>query len=553
MKSLNNTFWLFNYDRSLLKFDLIAGLTAAAVVIPKSLAYAVIAGLPVEVGLYTSLVPLVVYALLGTSRKLSVSGTTTIAILTAAELSRIGLTGGSSGELIVAAATLAVLVGVFLCLAAVLRLGFLGNFISLPVLTGFKAGIGAVIIVDQLPKLIGIHIDKTGFFRDIISIAGHVPMMHVPTLLVGACAIAVIFFMEKRAPHSPAPLIAVALGIAASFLFGLKALGVKTVGFIPAGLPEFSMPQAALFVKLWPAALGIALMSFTESVAAAKAFTDYHEPRLNVNRELFALGAVNILGGIFQAMPAGGGTSQTAVNSQAGARTQVSGLVAAACTLVVMLFLSGVIAAMPMCILAAVVIVTSAPLINFADFKAIRIIRKDEFYWSLIACLGVMVLGTLQGIMVAVGISVLMLMYSANHPPVYLLGRKKGTDIYRSLERFPEDEQIPGMLIVRTEGMLTFASMPNAADSFNALVKDRQAKVLLLDLSAVPAIEFTALMQLETAEEKMAEHNVSLWLTGLNQRVEESILKSKLGGRLKDGRMFYTVPDAVQHYLKQIK
>jgi high affinity sulfate transporter 1 len=543
-------FWFLDYDRSVLKFDLIAGLTVAAVVIPKSLAFAVIAGLPVEVGLYTALIPMVVYALLGSSQKLSVSTTTTIAILTATELSRVAA-GGSPEELMTAASTLAFLVGTFLCMAAVLRLGFLAYFISAPVLTGFKAGIGLVIIVDQFPKLLGVHINKTGFFRDILSISHHVPEAHIPTLLVGGAALMMIVILEKSMPHSPAPLFAVAAGIAASTFFGLKAMGVHIVGNIPAGLPHLSIPDFSLLLKLWPAALGIGLISFTESVAAGRAFAESGDAKPDVNRELFAGGAANMLGAFFQAMPSGGGTSQTAVNSQAGARTQAAEIVTAACTLIVMLFLSRVVALMPLCVLAAVVIATTVPLINPADFKAIYHVRKREFCWGLISCAGVMILGTLQGILVAVVMSVLMLMYQANHPPVYLLGRKKGTDAFRNLELYPQDEVIPGLLIVRTEGMLTFASMPRAADKFNALLKGREAKVLLLDLSAVPDIEYTALMQLEEAERKMSESGVSLWFAALNRSALESIRHTCLGERLKDGRMFYTVEEGVQQYLRQ--
>jgi SulP family sulfate permease len=495
------------------------------------------------------MIPMVVYSLLGTSRKLSVSTTTTIAILTAAQLSEVAA-GRSSGELMYAAATLAFLVGSFLCLAAVLRLGFLAYFISAPVLTGFKAGIGVVIIVDQFPKLLGVHIDKAGFFRDILSISHHLPETHIPTLLIGGAGLLMIVIFEKIRPHSPAPLLAVAAGIALSFLFPLKAMGVNIVGDIPAGLPGLSIPDISLFFKLWPGALGIALMSFTESIAAGSAFAGHGDAKPAVNRELFAVGAANLLGGLFQTMPAGGGTSQTAVNNQAGARTQAAEMVTAACTLIVMLFLSRVIGLMPLCVLAAVVIVTTLPLINPADFKAIHHVRKDEFYWSLIAFAGVMILGTLQGILVAVVISVLMIMYHANHPPVYLLGRKKGTDIYRNLELYPEDEVIPGLLILRTEGMLTFASIPRAADKFNALTAGREAKILLLDLSAVPDIEYSALMQLEEAEQKMAESSTSLWVAGLNRRVLESIGRTALGERLKDGRIFYTTEEAVQQYLR---
>ena len=541
--------WFLRYDSRLLKFDVVAGLTAAAVVIPKALAYSVIAGLPVQVGLYTALIPMVAYALLGTSGKLSVSTTTTLAILTATELGRVG-GGGTPGELITAAATLSVLVGAVLCVAAILRLGFMAYFISAPVLTGFKAGIALVIIADQLPKLLGFHIHTVGFFRDVWTIIQTLPETHLLTLLVGGGGLVLLVVMEKLRPHSPAPLVVVAAGIAASFFFDVGGRGVEVVGAIPAGLPHLSLPDMTLVSTLLPGAVGIALMSFIESIAAGKAFARPEDPELRVDRELFALGAANLAGGFFQGMPAGGGTSQTAVNSQAGARTQAAGLVTALGTLVVMFFLAPAVALMPLGILAAVVIATTAPLINIADFRAIRTVRAKEFYWAVIATAGVVLLGTLSGILVAVTISVLVLMNQANHPPVYILGRKKGTDIFRNLELDPQDEQIPGLLILRTEGMLSFASVHHAGERMRAVTDGSDAAVLVLDLSAVPDIEYTALLQLEKAERNLAARGTSLWLVGLNARVLEAVRRTPLADKLKDGRMFYTVSQAVEEYLK---
>ena len=321
---------LHGYQREWLRPDLIAGLTAAAVVIPKAMAFATIAGLPVQVGLYTALVPMVVYALLGTSRPLSVSTTTTIAILTGSALGTVA--HGAGVDLLVAAATLAVMVGLVLLAAGVLRLGFVANFISEPVLVGFKSGIGFVIVVDQLPKLLGVHIDKTGFFRDIFAILAHLPQTSLVTLAVSAAIVVLIFGMERFVPRVPAPLVAVAAAIAASALLGLPAHGVATVGQVPTGLPFVTWPDLALVHALWPPAVGIALMSFTESIAAARAFAERDEPLPEPNRELFALGVANAAGGLLGAMPAGGGTSQTAVNRLAGARSQAAELVTAAGT-----------------------------------------------------------------------------------------------------------------------------------------------------------------------------------------------------------------------------
>lgn len=249
--------------------DLLPGLTTAAVVVPKALAYATIAQLPVQAGLFAALVPMAVYAALGTSRLLSVSTTTPIAILCATAIGE-ALRQNPGLDPLTAAATLSVLVGLMLMAARVLKMGFLANFISEPVLVGFKAGVGFVIVVDQVPKLLGIHIHKEGFFRDVLSIFGHLPELSWPTLAVALGTLAVIFFAKRFLPRSPAPLLAVAVGIAASTIVGLEAAGVSVVGSIQGGFPMPQWPRPSLFEAMWPAAAGIALISFTESIAAAQ-------------------------------------------------------------------------------------------------------------------------------------------------------------------------------------------------------------------------------------------------------------------------------------------
>ena len=423
---------LHGANKERLRFDVLAGLTTAAVVIPKSMAFAIIAGLPVETGLYVAFVPMLVYAVLGTSRQLSVSSTTTLAILTGTQLA-LTVPDGDPTRMMAASSALALLTGGFLLLAGVLRLGFLANFISDPVLTGFKAGIGLVIVIDQLPKLLGIHIEKTGFFRDIFAVMQQVPHTNLPTLSLAVIMLGLLFGMERFLPRMPSPLVAVAAGIAAAGLAGLKQVGVALTGTIPAGIPLPVIADVTLLRDLWPGALGIALMSFTESIAAGRSFLRRGDARPAANRELIALGAANIAGSFFHSFPAGGGTSQTAVNFAAGARSQFSSLVAVAVAVATLLFLSPLISLLPQATLAAIVVVTTLPLLNLADFKSILHIRRTEFLWALAACAGVVLLGTLQGILIAIAISVLTLLYQSTHPLVYAVGRKPGTEVFRPL------------------------------------------------------------------------------------------------------------------------
>ena len=528
--------------------DVVAGLTAAAVVAPKAMAYATIAGLPVQVGLYTAVIPMIVYAALGSSRPLSVSTTTTIAILSGAALAEVA-PNGAPGELITAIATLAVLVGVMLVLASVARLGFIANFISEPVLTGFKSGIGLVIVVDQIPKLLGIHIDKAGFFRDVLSIVGHLPSLSIVTVLVSLSIFLLIAALHRFAPRLPAPLLAIGLAIGASAAFNLTELGVATIGGVSAGLPSLVRPQLDLMWTLWPAAAGIALMSFTESIAAARAFAISGEPRPIPNRELLAVGCANIAGGLFGTMPAGGGTSQTAVNRKAGAQTQLAAVVTAIASLATLLVLAPVIGLMPQAALAAVVVAYSLDLIQPAEFAAIRRIRHAEFRWAFVAFAGVVLLGTLQGILVAVIVSLLGLAQQAYDPPVHAVRRKRGTDVFRpQSSEHPDDESWPGLLIVRVEGRAFFVNASRIGEKITQLMEEAKPKVVILDGRALIDLEYTALKMLVEAEERMRSHGVTLWLASLNPAVLKVVQQSPLGDTLGQARMFFNLQRAVAHY-----
>ena len=532
-----------------LRFDVIAGLTAAAVVLPKAMAYATVAGLPVSVGLYTAFVPMIVYALLGTSRVLSVSSTTTLAILAGPQLGLV-VPDGDPGQLIVAAATLTALTGVLLIGASVLRLGFIANFISTPVLTGFKAGIGLVIVLDQVPKLLGIHITKEGFLRDILSVAHHVHETSQITVIIGVAALLALVAMERMKPHSPAPLIVVGAGIAASWFFGMGALGVGTVGVIPQALPSITIPSIGLVEQLLPGALGIALMSFTETIAAGRAFARQAEPPIKPNRELLATGAANLSGAFFGAMPAGGGTSQTAVVRSVGGRTQKASLVTAAAAAATMLVLAPLLGLLPQAVLAAIVIVYSVGLINPAEFASILKIRKMEFNWALAAFAGVLVFGTLQGIVVAIVLSLIGLCSQAVNSKVYVIGRKRGEDVLRPLStEHPDDETFDGLLILRPEGRLFFANAQQIGDQIRALVDDHRPKVLTLDMSRVPDIEYSALRMLLDGEQRMTEEGITVWLAGLNPSVLASVRSSALADRLGRERLLFNARAAITQYV----
>jgi sulfate permease, SulP family len=545
--------WIGSYRKEWLRPDVIAGLTTAAVVIPKAMAYATIAGLPVQVGLYTAFLPLVIYAVLGTSRALSVSTTTTLAILAAAELGEVA-PGGDAASLLAASATLTLLVGVMLVLASVLRLGFIANFISEPVLIGFKAGIGVVIVLDQVPKILGVHFARGTFVQNLLATIQSLPHTSLVTLAVGLSMIAVLIAIEHFAPKAPAPLIAVAAGIAGAYFLHLQAHGVELVGHIPQGLPAFTPPVLSLAAKLWPGALGIALMSFTETIAAGRAFVRSDEPAPQPNRELLATGLANAGGALLGAMPGGGGTTQTAVNRRAGARTQLSEIVTAAMTLVTMLLLAPLIGLMPQATLAAVVIVYSIGLIKPVEFRQILTVRRTEFIWALFAFAGVVLIGTLQGILVAIIVSMVALAYQVADPPVYVLVRKPGTNVFRPRdEEHPEDEAFPGLLLLRLEGRVFFVNAEHIAQKIRALIDEAQPKVVALHLRGVPDLEYTALKMLTEGEKRHRERGVRLWLVGMNPRVLEVIQRSPLGEALGPDALYFNLEMAVAKHLSEFE
>lgn len=539
---------LLPLTRNALRFDLVAGLTAAAIVLPKAMAYATVAGLPIEIGLYTAFIPMIIYALLGSSRLLNFSSTTTLAILVGTQLGLV-VPDGDAAKLITATATLTALVGVLLILAAVLRLGFVANFISAPVLTGFKAGIGFVIVFDQLPKLLGIHIHKQGFFQDLLAIIQQLPDTSLPTLMIAIITIMILVGMERLRPHSPAPLIAVGLSIAASWFFGFGSQGISTVGFIPQTLPSICLPDFALVRDLLPGALGIALMSFTESIAAGRAFADRTDPPINANRELIATGVANFAGAFFGAMPAGGGTSQTSVVRAAGGQSQKASIVTGLAAAATMLLLAPLLGLMPNATLAAVVIVYSIGLIELKEFRAIRQVRAMEYRWALVACLGVLLFGTLQGIVVAIIVSLIGLASEMARPPVYAIGRKPDADYLRPLSPdHPDDETFDELLILRPEGRLFFVNAQEVADQIKVLVAQYQPKIVALDMSRVTDIEYSALQMLIEGEKRSSQMGFTLWLVALNPGVMAVVKNSGFAEQLGPNRLFYNARTAIRYY-----
>lgn len=542
--------WLLSYRRDWLRLDIVAGLTTGAVIIPKAMAYAMMAGLPVQVGLYTALLPMLVYAVLGTSRVLSVSTSTTLAILTAAQL-RQAVPSGDPAAIARALSTLTLLVGAALTLAFLLRLGFVAHFISEPVLVGFRAGIGMVIVVDQVPKLLGIHFTRGTFVQNVVATIHDLPKTSSATLVLGVATMMFLLTAKHFLPRVPAPPVAVAAAIGASTLFNLQHRGVELVGPIPWGLPSVVKPELSLINLLWPGAIAIALMSFTETVASGRAFARSDEPTPRADKELLATGLANVCGALLGTMPGGGGTTQTAVNVVAGARTQFAEVVTAAMTLSTMFLLAPVIAVLPQSALAALVIVYSFGMIKPMEFRDILTIRRTEFVWAVVAFAGVVFIGTLQGIVVAIIVSFVTLAHHVANPPVYVLRRKPGTNVFRpESAEHPEDEAFPGLLLLRPEGPIFFANAAQVVHKMEPLIREAQPKIVAVDASGILDLEYTAVKMFAQLAKRQMEHGVQLWVIGMSPRVLGIVQRSPLGQMLGREQMFFNPEMAVARYLK---
>jgi SulP family sulfate permease len=376
-----------------------------------------------------------------------------------------------------------------------------------------------------------------------------VPETSAVTLAVGLATIALLVAMKSFLPRVPAPLVTVAVGIAAVALLGLPMYGVETVGTIPSGLPNLTLPDFSLAAQLWPGAMGIALMSFTETVAAARAFAPNGAPPLRPNQELIATGLATVGGAVLGGMAAGGGTSQTAVNRLAGARSQMAGLITGGATLLTLLFFAPLISLMPQATLAGVVIVYSIGLIQLPEFRAILAVRRTEFYWAVAAFAGVMLLGTLRGIIVAILVSVVSLAQQVADPPVYRLGRKRGTSVFRPIsDEHPNDEVFDGLLILRPVGRLFFLNAQRVADKLRLMIEDAQPRVVVLDLSAVFDVEYTVLKMLEEGLGRMQERGVSVWIVALTPSVLTAVRRSPFGRAVGEENMFFNLEQAVARF-----
>ena len=537
--------WLRHYERSDLRGDAAAGITVAAMLVPQAMAYALLAGLPPQVGLYAATIPLVVYAVLGTSRQLAVGPVAIVSLLTASALAPIAT--GETSAYIAAAALLALLVGVIHLVLGIARLGWVVNLLSHSVLIGFTAAAAAIIGVSQIKHLLGIEVPRRDHvYETLIDIARTMESTHLTTLAIGLGSVVALVFMRRFVPRIPGALLIVVLSTAISTLADLPSRGVRVVGDIPAGLPAFAIPSvgAGTIRDLAPTAIVITLIGFVESIAVAKVYARRHRYEIDPNAELIALGSANIAAGLTGAYPVGGGFARTAVNDSAGARTPMAAVFTAALVIVVLAIFTPAFEQLPQAALAAIILVAVRNLIDVAEMRHVLTVKRTDGIGMVVATVATLALGIETGIAIAVISSMLVVFARMSRPHTALLGRIPGTTSYRNINRFPGAEQVDGIRMIRIDAAVSFVNAQWVKRLLlNAANEEPRPEHVVLDCSGINDLDATGADALSEVIEEFESLSTAFHLCDIKGPVRDVLHRSGIWGRL-EGRIHATAESA---------
>jgi len=540
------TDWLGNYQRPDLRSDLAAGLTIAAMLIPQGMAYALLAGLPPEIGLYASTLPVLAYAIFGTSRQLAVGPVAIVSLLTASALSPL-YEQGTAGY-ISAAALLAIMVGLVHLMLGLGRLGFIVNFLSHSVLVGFTAAAAIIIGFSQVKHILGVSIDRNDhFYETVIDVSKALGDIHGVTLALGAGSIAALLGIKRIAPRIPGTLVVVIATTAIAAGANLADDGVSTVGSIPDSLPAFGLPEinGGLVGDLVVTALVITMVGFMESIAVAKVYARRHRYEVEPNQELVALGMANVTSGVFGGYPVTGGFSRTAVNDTAGARTPLASIITALLVLVSIAFFTPLFTNLPKAALGAIIIVAVINLIDIAEMRHIATVKRSDTIGMGVAFIGTLAVGIELGILIAVVASMLVVFARMSRPHTAVLGRIPDTTSYRNIDRFPEAVQAAGVRVIRIDAALSFVNSQYVKRLLLAEADPSDGRHrMVLDCSGINDIDATGAETLSEIIAEFAESPVELHLCDVKGPVRDVLHRSGLWDQL-DGRIHATPHQAV--------
>jgi len=522
--------WARSYNKDWFRPDVLAGITVVAFTIPEAIAYASLAGLPPEAGLYSAMIGLLVYVIFGTSRQLSMGPTSALSIL-------IGSTLGSTlmvnaGQYALIASLLAVMVGVLALIFWILRLGFIVRYISKTVLTGFVAGLALFIASGQLPKLFGISGASGNFFQRISYLILHIDQTNLATLAVGVGGLLFLIIATKKFPKLPNTLILVLGSIILLTVTNLASLGVQVVGTIPQGLPVLIIPKTSLIDVYTLIALSgaVFLLSYSEGYGVATNYAIKNRYKIDANKELLALGASNIVAGLFHGYPIGGSVSRTAVNNESGAKTQLAGGISGLCVLLVLIFLTGLFFNLPITILSAIVLFAIRGLFDIPHLRFIYNFSRIEFAITIITLLSVLIFGTLQGLIIGVVLSILVLINKIKRSHIAILGQVPGTDNYQDIKHHPENIQIPGVLIIRIDGSQIFLNADNTKNNILNLLDHEYSdtKLLVLDLEATSFIDISGIEMLNELIKELKSNGIIIKAANISDPVRDAFRKTEL-------------------------
>lgn len=539
--------WAPRYERKNLRSDLAAGVTVGAMLVPQAMAYALLAGLPPEIGLYAATIPVFIYAFFGTSRQLAVGPVAIVSLLTATALAPL-VEQGTSGY-VAAAALLAFVVGAVHIVLGIGRLGFLVNFLSHSVLVGFTAAAAIIIGFSQIKHILGISIErKEHFYETVREVMTSIGDTNATTLAIGGVAIVALYAMKKLTPRLPGALVVVVASVLVVELFDLEARGVKVVGDIPDSLPAFGFPDfdGSLVASLIPTAIVITLVGFMESIAVAKIYARRDRYELDPNSELIGLGAANVAAGLFGGYPVSGGFSRTAVNSSAGARTQLASIVTAVIVLSTIAFLTPLLTSLPDAALGAIIVMAIIGLIDVKEMRHIAAVKRSDLIGLSVSFVATLALGVELGIGVAVVASMLVVFARMSRPHSAVLGRIADTTTYRNVDRFPEAHTIDGVRVVRIDAALSFVNATNVKRLIveHASTLQTAPRALVLDASGINDIDVTGAEMLNEVIDELRETNVSLHLADVKGPVRDVLLRSGAWNN-KDIALHASTADAV--------
>ncbi|MEV0742663.1 sulfate permease [Streptomyces sp. NPDC050549] len=543
---------LAGYRRAWLRGDLLAGVTVAAYLVPQVMAYAGVAGLPPVAGLWAILPALALYAVLGSSRLLSVGPESTTALMTATVVGP--LAAGDPSQYATLAAALAATVGLLCVTAWAVRLGFVADLLSRPVLIGYLAGVALIMIVDQLPKLTGVPTTGSAFFPQLWSFVRHLDHLHVPTLLVAAVVLVFLFTVARMSKAVPGPLLAVVLGTAAVVVFDLDdRYGIKVIGHVPAGLPTVGLPDLNELPHLVLPALGVLLVGYTDFILTARAFTGGDEdegPGLDADQEFLALGAANLGAGVLHGFPVSSSASRTALASSAGARSQAYSLVAGAAVLAVLLFLSPLLSRTPSAVLGALVVYAAVRMIDLTGFHRLAAFRRRELLLALGCLAGVLALDILYGVIVAVGLSVAELLTRVARPHDAVEGLVPGVAGMHDVDDYPQARTIPGLLVYRYDSPLFFANAEDFRRRALAAVDQQSVPVrwFVLNTEANVEVDITALDAVDDVRRELVHRGVVFALARVKQDLLDDLEAYGLVDSVGEDHIFPTLPTAVAAY-----